>query len=317
MPRPEVVGGAFLCLLTLPSRLRIMSSMANVLSTAKRVQIVSALVEGCGIRATARMADVSKDTVMKLWREIGEACIRFQDETFRNLTCKRLQVDEIWAFCYAKAKNVPAEKQGVFGLGDVWTFTGHRRGHEVDAVLPGGLAGCRVRHGVHAGSGRPAREPRPAHDGRPQDVPIGGRGCLRRRDRLRPARQGLRQPAERTGDAVQPARSASAPRRTPSPDARTRSTFTSYVERANLTIRMSLRRFTRLTNAFSKKVENHTAALGLFHAHYNLCRIHQTLRVTPAMAAGVTTRVWEIEDLVALLPAAVAEAGSVPEGDSN
>src|SRR6476469_5449946 len=100
-----------------------MSSMANVLSTAKRVQIVSALVEGCGIRATARMADVSKDTVMKLWREIGEACIRYQDEAFRDLTCKRLQVDEIWSFVYAKAKNVPAEKRGTFGVGDVWTFT--------------------------------------------------------------------------------------------------------------------------------------------------------------------------------------------------
>ena len=85
-----------------------MSSIANVLSTAKRVQIVSALVEGCGIRATARMANVSKDTVMKLWREIGEACVRYQDGAFRNLTCKRLQVDEIWSFVHAKAKNVPA-----------------------------------------------------------------------------------------------------------------------------------------------------------------------------------------------------------------
>ena len=90
-----------------------------MLSTAKRVQIVAALVEGCGIRATARMADVSKDTVMKLWREIGEACIRYQDEAFRNLTCKRLQVDEIWSFAYAKAKNVPAEMKGKFGVGDV------------------------------------------------------------------------------------------------------------------------------------------------------------------------------------------------------
>ncbi len=117
-----------------------MSSMANVLSTAKRVQIVSALVEGVGIRATARMADVSKDTVMKLWREIGEACIRYQDETFRNLTCKRLQVDEIWSFVYAKAKNVPAEKQGQFGYGDVWTFTA------IDAdtkLMPSFLVGSR------------------------------------------------------------------------------------------------------------------------------------------------------------------------------
>src|SRR5215208_1012783 len=126
--------------LTLPVRLRIMSSMANVLSTAKRVQIVSALVEGCGIRATARMAGVSKDTVMKLWREIGEACIRFQDGALRDLPCKRLQVDEIWSFCYAKAKNVPADKRGTFGYGDVWTFTA------VDAdtkLMPSFLVGSR------------------------------------------------------------------------------------------------------------------------------------------------------------------------------
>jgi hypothetical protein len=117
-----------------------MSSMANVLSTAKRVQIVSALVEGCGIRATARMANVSKDTVMKLWRKIGEACIRYQDVTFRNLTCKRLQVDEIWSFVYAKAKNVPAEKAGQFGVGDVWTFTA------IDAdtkLMPSWMVGSR------------------------------------------------------------------------------------------------------------------------------------------------------------------------------
>src|SRR5215218_7601055 len=118
----------------------IMSSMANVLSTPKRVQIVSALVEGCGIRASARMANVSKDTVMKLWREIGQACIAYQDETFRNLTCKRLQVDEIWSFVYAKAKNVPKEMAGTFGVGDVWTFTA------IDAdtkLMPSFLVGSR------------------------------------------------------------------------------------------------------------------------------------------------------------------------------
>ncbi len=117
-----------------------MSSMANVLSTAKRVQIVSALVEGCGIRATARMTGVSKDTVMKLWREMGEACIRFQDEALVNLTCTELQVDEIWSFVYAKAKNVPAAMADTFGVGDVWTFTA------IDAVtklVPSFLVGSR------------------------------------------------------------------------------------------------------------------------------------------------------------------------------
>jgi len=117
-----------------------MSSMANVLSTAKRVQIASALVEGVSVRATARMVGVSKDTVMKLGVELGEACSRFQDETLRDLTCKRLQVDELWAFVYAKAKNVPAGKEGTFGVGDVWTFTA------IDAdtkLMPSFLVGSR------------------------------------------------------------------------------------------------------------------------------------------------------------------------------
>ena len=279
-----------------------MSSMANVLSTEKRVQIVSALVEGCGIRATARMANVSKDTVMKLWREIGEACIRYQDENFRNLTCKRLQVDEIWSFVYAKEKNVPAAKRGQFGFGDVWTFTA------IDAdtkLMPSFLvgsrdAGCATEFMQDLAS-RLVNRVQLTTDGHKmylaavedafagdidfaQLVKIYGAAPEGPEVRYSPAACLGTQKYAVTG----------------CPDEKHVST--SYVERANLTIRMSLRRFTRLTNAFSKKLENHTAALGLFHAHYNLCRIHKSLRVTPAMAAGVTTRVWEIADLVALLP---------------
>ncbi|HEX6903353.1 MAG TPA: IS1 family transposase [Thermoanaerobaculia bacterium] len=276
--------------------------MANVLSTEKRVQIVSALVEGVGIRATARMADVSKDTVMKLWREIGEACIRYQDETFRNLTCKRLQVDEIWSFVYAKAKNVPAAKQGQFGYGDVWTFTA------IDAdtkLMPSFLVGSRdagcATEFMQDLAGRLVNRVQLTTDGHKmylQAVEDAFAGDVDY------AMLQKIYGAEPTGPETRysPAQCIGAEKRciTGNPDSRHVST--SYVERANLTIRMSLRRFTRLTNAFSKKLENHTAALGLFHAHYNLCRIHKTLRVTPAMAAGVTTRVWEIADLVALLP---------------
>jgi IS1 family transposase len=279
-----------------------MSSMANVLSTAKRVQIVSALVEGVGIRATARMADVSKDTVMKLWREIGEACIRYQDETFRNLTCKRLQVDEIWSFVYAKAKNVPASKQGQFGYGDVWTFTA------IDAdtkLMPSFLVGTRdvgcATEFMQDLAGRLVNRVQLTSDGHKMylqavEDAFAGDVDFAMLHKI--------YGAEPTGPETRysPAVCIGAEKRciTGNPDPKHVST--SYVERANLTIRMSLRRFTRLTNAFSKKLENHTAALGLFHAHYNLCRIHKTLRVTPAMAAGVTTRVWDIADLVALLP---------------
>jgi IS1 family transposase len=281
-----------------------MSSMANVLSTAKRVQIVSALVEGVGIRATARIANVSKDTVMKLWREIGEACIRYQDETFRNLTCKRLQVDEIWSFVYAKAKNVPAEMKGTFGVGDVWTFTA------IDAdtkLMPSFLVGSRdagcATEFLQDLAGRLVNRVQLTTDGHKMylgavEDAFGGAIDFAQLVKI--------YGNEPTGPETRysPAECIGCEKKRVVGEPDPKHVSTSYVERANLTIRMSLRRFTRLTNAFSKKVENHTAALGLFHAHYNLCRIHKSLRVTPAMAAGVESRVWEIADLVALLPKA-------------
>jgi IS1 family transposase len=292
--------------------------MANVLSTAKRVQIVSVLVEGCGIRATARMAGVSKDTVMKLWREIGTACIRYQDTTFRNLTCKRLQVDEIWSFVYAKAKNVPAEKAGQFGYGDVWTFTA------IDAdtkLMPSFLVGSRdagcATEFMQDLAGRLANRVQLTTDGHAMylsAVEDAFAGAIDFAQLVKVYGAAPSGPETR----YSPAECIGAQKHavTGCPDAKHVST--SYVERANLTIRMSVRRFTRLTNAFSKKVENHTAAFGLFSAHYNLCRLHKTLRVTPAMAAGVESRVWEIEDLVALLPAPVAmKRGPYRKGNSN
>jgi IS1 family transposase len=277
--------------------------MANVLSTAKRVQIVSALVEGCGIRATARMANVSKDTIMKLWREIGEACIRYQDATIRNLTCKRLQVDEIWSFVYAKDKNVPADKRDAFGCGSVWTFTC------IDAdtkLMPSFLVGSRdagcATEFLQDIASRLVNRVQLTTDGHKMylsatEDAFGGAVDFAQLVKIygpTPTGDTRYSPPECLGCQKHAV--------TGSPDEAHIST--SYVERANLTIRMSLRRFTRLTNAFSKKLENHAAALGLFHAHYNLCRIHKSLRVTPAMAAGVTTKVWGIEDLVALLPTA-------------
>jgi IS1 family transposase len=278
-----------------------MSSMANVLSTAKRVQIVSALVEGVGIRATARMCDVSKDTVMKLWREIGEACSRMMDEKLRDLPCKRLQVDEIWSFVYAKAKNVPQAMQGTFGVGDVWTFTC------IDAdtkLVPSFLVGSR-----DAGCATEFLQDVASRlSGRVQLTSDGHKMYLSAVEDAFAGAVDFAQLVKIYGAAPEgsevrysPAECLGAEKHAvvgcPDP----LHISTSYVERANLTMRMSIRRFTRLTNAFSKKLENHTAALGLFFAHYNFCRIHKTLRITPAMAAGVTTRVWSVVELVALL----------------
>ena len=278
-----------------------MSSMANVLSTPKRVAIVSALVEGVGIRATARMVGVSKDTVMKLWRELGEACSRYQDEALRDLPCKRLQVDEIWSFVYAKEKNVPAEKKGTFGFGDVWTFTA------IDAetkLVPSFLVGMRdagcATEFLNDLAGRLANRVQLTADGHKMylsavEDAFGGDIDFAQLVKIYGATP------EGPEVRYSPAQCLGAEKHavTGCPDPKHIST--SYVERHNLTMRMSIRRFTRLTNAFSKKLENHAAALGLFFMHYNFCRIHQTLRVTPAMAAGVSSRVWEVADLVALL----------------
>jgi IS1 family transposase len=275
--------------------------MANVLSTERRVQIISALVEGVSVRATARMCDVSKDTVMKLGVELGKACAGYMDATFRNLTCKRLQIDEIWNFVYAKQRNVPAEKAGQFGIGDVWTFTCIDADTKLMPVFLVGTrdSGCATEFLQDVASRLVNRvqlttDGHKMYLGAVEDAFAGAIDFAQLVKVYGPAPAGDTRysPPECLGTQKHAV--------TGCPDAVHVST--SYVERANLTIRMSVRRFTRLTNAFSKKVENHTAAIGLFHAHYNLCRIHKTLRVTPAMAAGVTSRVWEIEDLVALLP---------------
>lgn len=285
-----------------------MASMANVLSTPKRVAIVSALVEGCSIRATARMVGVSKDTVMKLQRDLGEACIRFMDESMRDLPCRRLQVDEVWSFCYAKQKNVPASKRGEFGYGDVWTFTG------IDAdskLIPSFLVGSRdagcATEFMQDLAGRLASRVQLTTDGHTMylsavEDAFGAGIDFAQLQKLYgaspdPGAEHRYSPAKCIGVKLDLVTGDPAPEHV----------STSYVERSNLTLRMSCRRFTRLTNAFSKKVENHVAALGLFFCHYNYARPHLSLRtekdnrITPCMAAGVTRRPWKVEDLVGLL----------------
>lgn len=281
-----------------------MASMANVLSTHKRAAIVSALIEGVSVRATARMMDVSKDTVSKLSLELGEACIKHMDENLRNLSCKRLQVDEIWAFCYSKAKNVPQDKQGVFGFGDLWAFTA------IDAdtkLIPTFLVGSRdagcATHFMQDLADRLTGRIQLTTDGHKmyisavEDAFAGSidYAMLVKVYGAAPEGPEVRySPAQCLGSQKQALTGCPDPAHV----------STSYVERHNLTLRMGMRRYTRLTNAHSKKLRNHTAALGLFLCFYNYCRIHQSIRVTPCMAAGVTSRVWSIEDLIALLPPA-------------
>jgi IS1 family transposase len=272
----------------------------NKLDTATRVQVVKCLIDGVGVNATCRITGAAKNTVLKLLAELGEACQTFHDEKVRGLTTKRVQCDEIWSFCHSKEKNVPAEHKGTLGFGDVWTFTG------IDADTKLMIAwSVGFREAAWANrfmldvADRLANRVQLTTDGHKvylravanafgNDVDYAQLVKIYGPDRSSPVRYS---PPEVIG--VQTTEITGMPERA--------HCSTSYVERANLTMRMSMRRFTRLTLGFSKKIENHKHAVALNFVHYNFCRIHQTLRVTPAMEAGLTDHVWEIEELIALI----------------
>jgi len=274
----------------------------NKLNLQKQVQIISALVEGNSIRATCRMTGAAKGTVLKLLADVGKVCSEYQDKAFINLTCKKIQCDEIWSFCYAKEKNVPEDKKDQFGYGNMWTFTAicadtklvpswriGKRDIETATEFMEDLAG-RLKNRVQLTTDghRAYLEAVESAFGYQIDYSqliklYGNEGD----------REGERKysPAQCTGSIKMKIQG--------NPDLN--HTSTSFVERQNLTMRMSMRRFTRLTNAFSKKAENLVHAVSLHFMYYNFCRIHQTLRVTPAMEAGITDHVWEIKDILNLL----------------
>jgi len=272
----------------------------NRLSKQQRTQIINALVEGNSLRATARICDVAFNTVLKLVPHIGMACMEYQDKVLRNLSCKLVQCDEIWSFCYAKSKNVPSDKQGQFGCGDVWTWVA------IDAetkLVPSFMVGDRGSRTAH----RFMQDLASRLKSRIQLTTDGHRVYLQAVEdafgseidyAMLVKMYGADRDTEATYSPAEWVGSQSVAI-TGRPDEENIST--SYVERQNLTMRMSMRRFTRLTNGFSKKIENHFFAICLHYMHYNFCRIHKTLRVTPAMAAGVTDRVWDISDIADLL----------------
>jgi len=275
----------------------------NKLNKEKRVQIIRALVEGNSIRATARMCDVAFNTVLKLLPEIGKACADYQDRVFRNLPCKRIQCDEIWSFCYAKEKNLPEELQGKFGFGSVWTWIA------LDAdtkLVPSWLVGDRSAETatifIDDLASRLANRVQLRTDGHRAYLNAISNAFGNQIDYATITKL-YRNPPEGDERRYSPGECCGVKKDDVKgyPDAKHIST--SYVERQNLTMRMSMRRFTRLTNGFSKKVENHSCAVALHYMHYNFCRIHKSLRVTPAMEAGVTDHVWSIEELAGLLDA--------------
>ena len=274
----------------------------NRLSTEKRAQIVSAMVEGCSIRSIVRMTGCSKNTIAKLMLELGEVCAQYMSDHLVNLKCQRVQCDEIWSFINAKAKNVTPElKERNPHAGDIWTWVAM----DADTKLVcswwvGGRDAFTAEKFIDDLAGRLANRIQLTTDGNRlylfainsafgNDVDYG----------ILLKHYGNEYNEERA--RYSPPKCISCELKVSKGDPDPKHISTSYIERQNLTMRMSLRRLTRLTNAFSKKIENHIASLAIHYMWYNFVRIHQTLRVTPAMAAQVTERLWSIEDVVDLL----------------
>lgn len=270
----------------------------NKLSVQDRVQILNCLSEGMGVNATARVTGKSKNTVLKLLGDVGEACALYQDRVMRNLRCKRVQVDEIWSFVGAKQKNVRPGNRG--SQGDVYTYTA------IDSdtkLMPCWFVGQRISQHAEAFM----KDLAPRFAGRVQlttdgfaayphavDMAFGGNvdyGVLNKSY----ADGGSVVEAKRR---YSPAEFVSAEKQIVFGDPDEDHISTSHAERANLSMRMGMRRFTRLTNAFSKKLQNHMHAISFYFMVYNFVKIHKTIKTTPAMEAGVTDFLWSMEDIV-------------------
>ncbi|MDH4248013.1 MAG: IS1 family transposase [Deltaproteobacteria bacterium] len=280
----------------------------NKLSTTQRVQILHLLCEGNSLRSTSRITGCSINTVTKLLVDAGTACQQYQDKHLRNLSCKRVQLDEIWSFVHSKQRNVPEEKRGQVGYGDVYTWTALCADSK---LMISWLCGARdagyAMAFVDDLAPRLKNRVQLTSDGFKSylyavDAAFGGNVDYSMLVKLYgPAPEGPRRysPPQCLGAEKRPVIGKPDPKHI----------STSYVERSNLTIRMMNRRFTRLTNAFSKKLENHVHAFSMFAMHYNFCRIHKSLGVTPAMEAGVSGHVWTLENVVEMMDESMPKPG--------
>ena len=272
----------------------------NKLDETKRTAVVAALVEGCSIRSTVRMTGVSKNTISKLLVELGAACSDYLDNHLVNLNSKRIQCDEIWSFVGAKDKNVPSTRKDEFGIGSAWTWVA------IDAdskLICSWLVGKRdpgcATEFIQDLAGRLANRVQLTTDGLKCYLTAVPDGFGSQVDYAMLVKlYGNDSEGEKR---YSPAVCTGCKKQTKIGDPDEKHVSTSYIERQNLTMRMGMRRFTRLTNAFSKKIENHVAAIALHYMYYNYCRIHQTLRVTPAMESGIASHVWSISELIELL----------------
>jgi len=272
----------------------------NKLSREARAQILGMMVEGVSIRAISRLTGASKNTIAKLLEDAGQAFSDYQDRTLRALTCKRVQVDEIWCFVYAKQKNVATAKAAPEGAGDIWTWTA------IDAdtkLIPSWYVGARDAYAAQAFIGDLASRV----SNRMQLTSDGHKPYLEAVEQSLGAGVDYAMLVKVYGEPVgavgrySPGECVSTEQRRVEGRPDPAHVSTSYAERQNLSMRMGTRRFTRLTNAFSKKAVNHAHSVAIYFMHYNFVRIHTTIRCTPAMAAGVTGQLWELADMVKVL----------------
>ena len=282
----------------------------NCLDTKTRSQVISCLIEGCSVRATVRMTGVAKGTVSKLLADLGSACAAYHDRYVRNLRVRRLQCDEIWQFVGAKAKNVSIEKKQT-GWGDVWTWIGIDADTKlVVSYLVGGRDGGWAMEFMQDCADRIRGRVQVTTDGHRAylDAVEGAFGMEVDYAQLQKI---YGAPMDEEIRRYSPARCIGADMKVVSGNPDPKHVSTSFVERQNLTMRMAMRRFTRLTNGFSKKIENHCHAVALHYMHYNFLRIHQTLRCTPAMEAGLSDHIWTLDEMCALLPKPTVSASKM------
>jgi IS1 family transposase len=276
----------------------------NKLSTEKRAQILHCIVEGNSLRATARLTDTAINTVVNLMIDAGKACSAYQDKAMRNLNCKHLQCDEIWSFVGCKQKNATTREHMKKSWGDVWTWTA------LDAetkLVPCWYIGTRdagaAYHFMHDLAGRLAHRVQLTTDGHKAylgavETAFGAEIDYAQLQKIYGSEGG---PKDNAQIRYSPAQCMGARKAVISGMPDYRHVSTSQTERQNLSMRMGMRRFTRLTNAFSKKLENLEHNVALYFMHYNFCRIHMSLRVTPAMEAGISDHVWTMAEIVALI----------------
>jgi len=271
----------------------------NRLSNDERVRVLKCLVEGNSIRATCRITGAAKNTVVKLLVDVGRACAEYQNKVFHNLEFQRLQCDEIWSFCYAKQKNVPDKYKDKFGYGDVWTWTAICADTK---LVPSWLVGDRSARTAYIFLSDLASRLK----NKVQLTTDGHIAYLSAVEKVFGTEIDYAMLIKIYGNDSEgqkrysPAKIIDTQQSTIVGNPDPKHISTSFAERQNLTMRMSMRRFTRLTNAFSKKIENLSHAVALHFMYYNFCRVHQSLRVTPAMEAGITDHVWELEEIINL-----------------